>query len=837
MESQTMSENNYEEKLKKELEKLADETQNISNKLTLEKKLIIRCQEIKHHLIKNESNMYKYFIMTNSLFFIKDNQFKTDKYFSLISNNIYKYFYELSINPCQEKFVAFQRGFENLEYGADIIFYLSSKICSKFKIGQYDLFFSIVIKDNNFRLGKLLKLDNITLNHEKIINKLVSYKTIKSNWHDVRVKDAYNFFIEAITNPQNDTVNGKIITTFNQEKKDKDKPRDMEIKTNSTPQNTSTQSKKNEQNTINDVASEKEGNQKISSKENIHINNFLDYLKEQKKIYEKICETPVLDYLINDNGELKQEYFRYKENKDSFVDHIYENLGELIYNLKNGYFTDDSQGYFCYKDEAINAYVESLYSIIDLNFLFDKITSDKNFPKDDFLEPDKIKAKNAFKSRALSFEYYINYIVLINKFQIKERPRVIYPFKSLNAILNKEIESDKYNNLVEIDGLILEKRGFDLTLEKNAFIIDELYKLEEFTTINREKIVEPYIEKVVDLKENELCIIEIKNQFPPSDTHVEQSDPKEKQPTTFYQMVKAMIKKAKIFKQLYDLKNEKIENIRLILFYDVIQKEKYYEDLKKAFKDSFKENDESQFLYEFQCIYIKSSYLAAGLFNMSDQYSFYSYKNKTVDNTINILKYENERLKEETSNLNKKILDLSEEVLKLKVELTEKDKKKLEENSMLIKIINDKSEETQKLKDEFLEETIKLKKEINNNSSNLMKLNKEFFNSNQKMSQEIIGLKEEMNKLTKEKIALQKEKLELEKKNQSLLNSKEEVPLFEKKLPKTEEFTKEKLHENKGLNEKPSKKEIIKSIMSDVLKSKISQEEGEKKLLELFGEI
>jgi hypothetical protein len=46
-----------------------------------------------------------------------------------------------------------------------------------------------------------------------------------------------------------------------------------------------------------------------------------------------------------------------------------------------------------------------LYSKIDLDLLFNKITADENFPKDNFIEPDIINAKNAFKSRALSFEY------------------------------------------------------------------------------------------------------------------------------------------------------------------------------------------------------------------------------------------------------------------------------------------------------------------------------------------------------------------------------------------------------------------------------------------------
>ena len=56
-------------------------------------------------------------------------------------------------------------------------------------------------------------------------------------------------------------------------------------------------------------------------------------------------------------------------------------------------------------------------------------------------------------------------------------------------------------------------------------------------------------------------------------------------------MVKDLIKKAKVFKQLFDLREEKVDNIRLILFYDTIQKENYYDDLKQAFLESFNDDD------------------------------------------------------------------------------------------------------------------------------------------------------------------------------------------------------------------------------------------------------
>ena len=288
--------------------------------------------------------------------------------------------------------------------------------------------------------------------------------------------------------------------------------------------------------------------------ENIYLNKFVEYPKETKKIYENISPTPVLDYLISNGGKLKLKYFRYKGDKDSYIDHLYENLKEFVKNLNNDDFSTETQGYLCFKDETTGVYVESLYSNVELRLLFNEISSNENYPKDDFKNPDKIQTKNAFNTRALSFEYYINYSIIIDKYKMKERPRVIYPFKSLDAIEKNEEDQEKSYNLIEVDGVILEKKGYTLTLEENAFIIDELYRLDEFGTINSQKVVEPYKEKSIDLKENELCIIEIKNQFPPSSEIINSN---EKQPTTFFQMVKEMIKKAKIIKEFFDFKIKK----------------------------------------------------------------------------------------------------------------------------------------------------------------------------------------------------------------------------------------------------------------------------------------
>ena len=463
MSDKTSIKNSYKEKLYKELDRIVNKGQNISEKLTLEQKLTTRISQIKPHLFEKENYIFEFFIIQNSLFFIKDNEFKTGSYFSLINNEIYKCFYELARNPTEDQFKSFQSEFQNLDNGGDIIYLLSKKICDKFNIGEYDLFFSIIIKDNIFRLEKLLQKNNIKENYDKIINKLITHKEIKSNWANISLDESYNFFINAINEPQNQIGEDNNFI-FNENKENEH--RDTEVNESINSGKTSKKTKKKKANNISKQVEEgKITNinnvpQNELTKENNYVNKFVEYLKKVKKRYQSKCSTPILDFLINTNGKLKHSYFRFKKDKDSFIDHLDENLNRLIYNFKIGSFNEDIQGYFCFKDEINNRYVETLYSNVELDLLVNKITSDNNFPKDDFTNPDLIKAKNAFKSRALSFEYYINYNIIIDKFKMIERPRVFYPFKSLEAIQNGLEDYNMAFNLVEVDGVILEKKRY-----------------------------------------------------------------------------------------------------------------------------------------------------------------------------------------------------------------------------------------------------------------------------------------------------------------------------------------------------------------------------------------
>ena len=782
MSDKTSIKNSYKEKLYKELDRIVNKGQNISEKLTLEQKLTTRISQIKPHLFEKENYIFEFFIIQNSLFFIKDNEFKTGSYFSLINNEIYKCFYELARNPTEDQFKSFQSEFQNLDNGGDIIYLLSKKICDKFNIGEYVLFFSIIIKDNILRLEKLLQKNNIKENYDKLINKLLTYKEIKSNWANISLDESYNFFINAINEPQNQIGEDNNFI-FNENKENEH--RDTEVNESINSGKTSKKTKKKKANNISKQVEEgKITNinnvpQNELTKEYNYVNKFVEYLKKVKKRYQSKCSTPILDFLINTNGKLKHSYFRFKKDKDSFIDHLDENLNRLIYNFKIGSFNEDIQGYFCFKDEINNRYVETLYSNVELDLLVNKITSDNNFPKDDFTNPDLIKAKNAFKSRALSFEYYINYNIIIDKFKMIERPRVFYPFKSLEAIQNGLEDYNMAFNLVEVDGVILEKKDINLSLEKNAFIIDELYKIGKFMTQNNQIEVEPYIDKVIDLKKNELCIIEIKNQFPPSSI---ETDSKDKQPTRFYQMIKEMINKAKIIKEFYDFKNEKVESIKLILFYDVIHKENYYDDLSRAFSESFNENDELQFLFQFQCIYIKSSYLAACLFNMNDKY-------KMLKLQIDQVTDENKRLKmtikesherslisqkqcfEEIEKLKEKINNYSKENLNLKIEFNKFEQAKFKETSNLKQELILSTNAIQYIKDEYTASQKKNLDEINNSSKEMAKLKIDFFNKDEEKSKEILELKGEINKLSVENFSLRDEIFDIKKNIERLVDN------------------------------------------------------------------
>lgn len=657
---------------------------NVHSKLYLETLVNSKIKELSKESETNFEKSLQKFILELSLYFIKDNSFVVENYFSLIDNSIYKNFYDFLNNPNKSQYEEFLKSFLELNYGASTIFLICSKLCEEEIFDQipFDLFFIIIIKKNRGKLQKILGEDfPLDENHDKMLTRLACFTKIR-NKIEIRTIDLLNLFKKqdednmkknTITKIDNNNESFQINQNINQlSDKEieelKNESLNPEIKNNhgQKKKNKGHRKKKNKKTkNVEEAAIEDKEDNKINeqSKNIINLNlkeerlkkenKFHNYLVKMKEKYRQLqYETPVLDYLIRNKKKLEVNFFKYTKNEDVVIDHLYDNLVAFIINVNLNIidFGDEKYGYLCYyyKDNEKKRYVESIFSLVDLNLLYDRINSDLNFPKDNFKNPDKKKTQNAFKSRSLSFEYFINNNILIKKFNLKEKARVIYSFKSLedlepvnnNKIKIKIIEK----GLEELDGVVFVENNISLDLEKNCFMIDNPFKFGIFLgtdkqysiqgyDLDSDKIINNNNPSIVELKKNTLALIEIKNQFPP----YEEGNENENKPQNFYNMVKNLIRKAKIFKQIFEKEKRNIENIKILLFYDVIQKENYYDDLKEAVYDSFIKNDDELFDFEFQCVYIKASYLTGGLINTNDQIENLNDKYNRVNRKLNAL--------------------------------------------------------------------------------------------------------------------------------------------------------------------------------------------------------
>ena len=433
---------------------------NDHSKLYLEALVNSKIKELSKESETNFEKSLQKFILELSLYFIKDNSFVVENYFSLIDNSIYKNFYDFLNNPTKSQYEKFLKSFFELNYGATTIFLICNKLCEEEMFGQipFDLFFIIIIKKNRSRLQKIL-------GELKKENKSPEIKNI----HGQKKKNKK-------------TKNAELnISKINVEETAIEDKKDNKI---------SEQSK----NAINLNLKEE------SLKEE---NKFYNYLVKMKEKYRQLqYETPVLDYLIRNKKKLEVNFFKYTKNEDVIIDHLYNNLVAFIINANLNIidFGDEKYGYLCYyyKDNDKKIYVESIFSLVDLSLLSDRISSELNFPKDKFKNPDKKQAQNVFKSRSLCFEYFINSNILIKKFNLKEKARVIYSFKSIEdlesvnnniiKIKNKVIEK----GLEELDGVVFVENKISLDLEKNCFMIDNPFKFGIFLETDKQYSIQGY---------------------------------------------------------------------------------------------------------------------------------------------------------------------------------------------------------------------------------------------------------------------------------------------------------------------------------------------------------
>lgn len=643
--------------------------------------------------LENEENLEKqnyYIILAFSLYFIKDNDFiqENEEFFNQINNKIYDIFNKFLNNPTEEQHKEFLKSFENLDNGFNNIYLACKKLVGTnpvFRDVPLDYFFKIIIKAHFHQLQSSFTFP-ITKEQKILITNLIKYIRIKYNFNEVTKNDVFNLFKQETVNAKSD--NGTILPNIIKEgDEEKEKPENIMNKTSET--------------IIEDNYSTKKDNIIIKNNDILigkyAQNKFLAYLVKMKDKYKNSkYETPVLNYLVEEESKLKPNFFRYTKSKNNFIDHLYDYLIDLIFSMNSNLinFQENKVGYICFHDKFKNEDFEGIYSNIDLKFLYEKVISDYNFPADDIYDPDDIIAKNAFKSRALSFEYFINSDIILNRLNSKERQRIIYLFRDIKNIeildKNKEINNEKEDNtlsepcLIEVDGVILEKENKECYLDKSFFMADPVYKFGFFIKKDKKEEIECFVKKekidiinlnkeedednikqnIFYLDKNTLCIIEIKNQFPPYRNEEERKkinnnkDLINKYPIDFYNMVKSLVKKSLIFQDMFVQLNEKIDCIKLVLFYDAVHKFNYEKELNKVMVELFNTAEDKKILemLEFQCIYIKSSYLAGEYFDAKRE--------------INKLKYKNDKLEAKTnkmvSELKDKINLLQNEINKLK---------------------------------------------------------------------------------------------------------------------------------------------------------------------------
>jgi len=104
-----------------------------------------------------------------------------------------------------------------------------------------------------------------------------------------------------------------------------------------------------------------------------------------------------------------------------------------------------------------------MFATILNRLLLEEITDNIKFKKDDFKTEDKSIVDNCFKARGLSFEYFINKIIMDN-LKLEALPRVFF---GLN---------DSKRELEELDGVFYTKSNKILNTKLFPFIEEEILK-------------------------------------------------------------------------------------------------------------------------------------------------------------------------------------------------------------------------------------------------------------------------------------------------------------------------------------------------------------------------
>ena len=397
-----------------------------------------------------------------------------------------------------------------------------------------------------------------------------------------------------------------------------------------------------------------------------------DYLNEQYNKYKKNGFEPCSLKRILDKNKIEKSDISHicllNEKKIKFYPDNKINdtiLNELINNLKfEKGFPDVSQfGYFCYKINKNKIY-EALYSTIDSELLYNYII--KSNKAKNYNYPDEEIKNTYLDSRTKSLEYFINKTVFQKKYGNKLYPKIIFPLQSVYKTKKNEYKLDKSDYIpeIKIDGCFFCEKNF--VIQKDEFPFESQYFKPCFYNINLDAI-----------NYNSGYMFFPNDLFPANKKVDYIINEKEKD---LFETVIEMLNKMIIYEQLFQELNLTYNRIRMILFYDVVKKEKYDNILQKAFQ-KFRNDNKLNYLNKvyFQIIYMESNYFAESLKSFEDKIDNLEYNMNEVKNKYNQVSAELIREKNKREELEKKTKEIEEIILLMSENMKEEMKKKIME--------------------------------------------------------------------------------------------------------------------------------------------------------------
>ena len=517
-----------------------------------------------------------------------------------------------------------------------------------------------IINDNNVNNNNVNDVNNnnnvnnnVNINNDNNINNNIN-NNVNNN---ININNVYNDNIMNMNKENKIEINTKIINNVIESEQNINAKITDKIENNDKIDNGLNITKEEKNNNNSDIT-----NTSTVDKLKNDLKTVKDYLYERLKYYESKgfdMSNSLLKYKLEKNENFSVSDISYLVNlsfnpDEKLNDKVLKDLLEKL-ELKNPVPDTKKYGYFCYKIKN-GKIIESLYSIINPELLYDEIT--KVNEVDDFNNSNITIRKAYIESRGKSLEYYINKTVFEKQYHNRHYPRIIFPLRKIYKKYPFKYDFKFYECEKEIDGAFLLEHTF--VINKNDFPFETQYYKSFACGLDYDK--NNYDDMLYKFEKNDLLIIEIKTRFPNKYYDLNTGE------KCFYDIVIDMFNKMFIFEQLFSDMGLGYNRIRLILFYDLIKIDKYQSELQKAY-NAFKKSYRLHYFNKiyFQIIYMDSSYFAESLKTFQDKIDNINEKYKEIKNKNDILKIQNEKVLKDNTTIKNENVELkiqNEKILK-----------------------------------------------------------------------------------------------------------------------------------------------------------------------------